>query len=246
MTAAACTLEPVDSLGSAATAAVRRIYEQGFPSRLRAGFATLTRQRQAGEMSLALVRDGQPRGFAVLRPLGETGWVFLRYFVVDERLRGQGLGGIMWHELAALLRADGYTLLVFDVEDPAEPGCGAVQARIRSRRIGFYQRHGAGLLPVHGYRTPHGSGWAPMLLLTRPATGRWPAGTASSSRSTRPGARCRGALGTGRRSGRWPGSRAKSGAVEAARADRLLLALRVDLERHRQLSLGGHGAVNFT
>jgi GNAT superfamily N-acetyltransferase len=182
MTAAACTLEPVDSLGSAATAAVRRIYEQGFPSRLRAGFATLARQRQAGEMSLALVRDGQPRGFAVLRPLGETGWVFLRYFVVDERLRGQGLGGIMWDELAALLRADGYTLLVFDVEDPAEPGCGAVQARIRSRRIGFYQRHGAGLLPVHGYRTPHGSGWAPMLLLAAPLDAGGPAAAAARAR----------------------------------------------------------------
>lgn len=59
---------------------------------------------------------------------------------------------------------DGYTLLVFDVEDPAEPGCGREQARVRSRRIGFYRRHGAHLRPVQGYHAPHGSEWAPMLL----------------------------------------------------------------------------------
>ncbi len=168
MTAAGYTLEPVESLGSAATAAVRRIYEDGFPPRLRAGFGTLTAQRQPGELALALLRGGQPCGFAMLRRLGETGWVFLRYFVVDERLRGQGLGGIMWDALTVRLRGDGATLLVFDVEDPAEPGCGPEQARIRARRIGFYRRHGASVLPVQGYRTPHGSEWTPMLLLAAP------------------------------------------------------------------------------
>jgi len=174
MTAAACTLEPADTLGAAATAALRRIYEDGFAPHLRAEFGAVTGQRQPGELALALVRAGRPCGFTMLRPLGGTGWIFLRYFVVDHQVRGLGLGGIMWDMLTARLREDGYTLLVFDVEDPGEPGCGPAQERIRARRIRFYERHGARLLPLRGYRTPHGNGWTPMLLLAAPLDGGQP------------------------------------------------------------------------
>jgi GNAT superfamily N-acetyltransferase len=163
-------LKPVESLSPAAVAAVRRIYEEGFPPHQRAEFSAVTDERRDGELALALVRGGQPRGFALLRPLGGTGWIFLRYFVVDEDQRGQGIGGLMWDQLTARLRGEGFALLVFDVDDPDEPGCGPGQARVRSRRIRFYQRHGAGLLPVTGYRTPHADpgapDWTPMLLMT--------------------------------------------------------------------------------
>jgi GNAT superfamily N-acetyltransferase len=163
-------LEPVESLSPAAMATVRRIYEEGFPPHQRAGFSAVTDQRQDGELALALVRAGQPRGFAMLRPLGSTGWIFLRYFVVDEHQRGQGIGGLLWDRLTARLRAEGFALLVFDVDDPDERGCEPGQARIRSRRIRFYQRHGAVVLPVTGYRTPHADAkapdWTPMLLMT--------------------------------------------------------------------------------
>jgi GNAT superfamily N-acetyltransferase len=160
----------VESLSPAAVATVRRIYEKGFPPHQRADFSAVTDERQDGELALALVGGGQPHGFALLRPLGPTGWIFLRYFVVDESQRGQGIGGLMWDQLTAQLQGQGFTLLVFDVDDPDEPGCGPGQARVRSRRIRFYQRHGAGLLPVTGYRTPHADpeapGWTPMLLMT--------------------------------------------------------------------------------
>jgi GNAT superfamily N-acetyltransferase len=173
--AAAYALEPVEALDTAAVDAVRRIYEDGFPARLRAEFTSLTDRREDGETALALVRGRQPCGFAMLRRLGATGWTYLRYFVVERRLRGQGLGGTMWDQLIARLRADGCTLLVFDVEDPGEPGCGPAESQVRSRRVGFYQRHGAVLLPVHGYRAPDGGaddGWTPMLLMAAPvATG---------------------------------------------------------------------------
>lgn len=169
---AAYALEPVEALDPAAVDAVRRIYEEGFPDHLRADFTRLTDQREDGESALALVRGRQPCGFAMLRRLGVTGWTFLRYFVVDQGLRGQGLGGIMWDQLIAWLRADGCTLLVFDVEDPGEPGCGLAESRVRSRRVRFYQRHGAVVLPVRGYRQPHTGagegGWAPMLLMAAP------------------------------------------------------------------------------
>jgi GNAT superfamily N-acetyltransferase len=191
------SLEPLETLLPPAVAEVRRIYEEGFPPHQRAAFtelysaelysaelysAELSDRRQGGEFALALIRagqsvngqpaNGQPCGFAMLRPLGDTGWVFLRYFVVDHRQRGQGLGGLLWEHLTARLRADGFTLLVFDVDDPAELGHEPDEISIRSRRIGFYQRHGARLLPAIGYRTPHVTShgtdpeWTPMLLMT--------------------------------------------------------------------------------
>jgi GNAT superfamily N-acetyltransferase len=176
--AVAYTLEPVETLGSAEIDDVRRVYESGFAPHLRAGFSTLTSQRQPGELAFALLQDGQPRGFAMLRPLGATGWIFLRYFVVEEGQRGRGLGGILWQHVTGLMRDLGYTLLVFDVEDPDEPGCGEDELRIRNRRIGFYLRQGAQLLPVSGYRTPYGSagdpGWTPMRLMAAPLTAGQP------------------------------------------------------------------------
>jgi GNAT superfamily N-acetyltransferase len=172
--AAACTLEPVETLGSTEIDDIRRIYESGFAPHLRADFSSLTSQRQPGELAFALRQDERPRGFAMLRPLGATGWIFLRYFVVEEGQRGRGLGGILWQQVTGRLRDLGYTLLVFDVEDPDEPDCGRDEVQIRNRRIGFYLRQGAHLLPVSGYRTPHGSagdpGWTPMRLMSAPLT----------------------------------------------------------------------------
>jgi len=168
------SLQPIDALSPAAVAGVRHIYEDGFPAYQRADFAELTERPEAGEFSLALVRDGRPCGFAMLRSLGDTGWVYLRYLVVDRGQRGQGLGGTAWDLLTARLRAAGFTLLVWDVDDPAEPGHGADETSVRSRRIGFYERQGGRLLPVTGYRTPHvgphagDPEWAPMLLMAAP------------------------------------------------------------------------------
>jgi SAM-dependent methyltransferase/ribosomal protein S18 acetylase RimI-like enzyme len=168
----AYVLEPVAALDTAAVDSVRRIYEDGFPARLRADFASLTDHRENGEDALALVHGRQPCGFAMLRRLGGTGWTFLRYFAVDQPVRGRGLGGIMWDQLTGRLRAEGQSLLVFDVEDPGEAGCGPAESQVRLRRIGFYERHGAARLPVRGYRTPHksagGDGWSPMLLMAAP------------------------------------------------------------------------------
>lgn len=184
---AACALEPVEALDTVAADAVRRIYEEGFPDHLRADFTSLTDHREDGEAALALVRGRQPCGFAMLRRLGATGWTYLRYFVVDQRLRGQGLGGVLWGQLTARLRADGCTLLVFDVEDPGEPGCGPAESQVRSRRVAFYQRHGAVLLPVRGYQTPHGNagddGWTPMLLMAAPVAVGGPAPGAGQARA---------------------------------------------------------------
>jgi hypothetical protein len=167
MNAAAYALEPVESLGAEGVGQVRHIYEDGFAAHLRAGFISLTTGREDDESALALVHSGEPRGFVMLRPLGGTGWMFLRYFVAGQR--GQGLGAIMWDQLMAWLLAGGYPLLVWDVEDPDEPGCDPAEVEIRNRRIRFYERHGGRLLPVQGYGNPHGDDWTPMRLMAAPA-----------------------------------------------------------------------------
>ncbi len=169
-------LEPVDDLDPGRVSAVRRIYEDGFAPHLRADFASLTSGREDDESALALMQGGEPRGFVMLRPLGGTGWMFLRYLVAGQR--GQGLGGIMWDQLMAWLHDAGYPLLVWDVEDPDEPGCDPAEVQIRNRRIRFYERHEGHLLPVQGYGNPHDDGsvsddsvsggsqhWTPMRLM---------------------------------------------------------------------------------
>ena len=176
MTEGAYRLEPAETLDPAAMTVLRRIYEEGFPPHQRADFAAVTAQRREDELALALVGGGQPCGFAMLRPLGSTGWIFLRYFVVDQAQRGQGLGGLLWERLTARLKAAGFTLLVFDIDDPDEPGCEPSEVGLRFRRLRFYQRHAASLLPVTGYRAPHvapdTSGESPMLLMTAPLSDR--------------------------------------------------------------------------
>jgi GNAT superfamily N-acetyltransferase len=173
MTPGGFSLETVDALSPAAMTGLRQIYEDGFPPHERADFATLTAQRRADEQALALVSErGEPRGFALLRPLGATGWMYLRYLVVDGAQRGQGLGGQLWEQLTTQLRDAGYTLLVWDVEDPDEPGLEPGDTELRWRRIRFYQRQGGYLLPVTGYRTPAvspgGTDWLAMRLMAAP------------------------------------------------------------------------------
>jgi GNAT superfamily N-acetyltransferase len=165
MTTDTYTLEPAEALSPAALTTLGEICGQGFPPPRRASAGTVTVQCRDGEFALVLLGDGQPLGFAKLRPLDGTSWIYLHYFTVR---RGHGIGGLLWERLAARLRAAGFTLLVLDVEEPSEPG----QPEARFRRIGFFRRHGARLLPATGYTAPHAapesSGWSPMLLMTAP------------------------------------------------------------------------------
>ncbi|MCE7002898.1 hypothetical protein LWC34_08640 [Kibdelosporangium philippinense] len=155
-------LVPATSLPDLAQ--VRKIYEDGFSARLRTPFEDLLADRAL------VLTDGSPRGFAVLRELGPTGWVFLRYFVVGER--GRGLGAVLWDEVRREMA--GFTRIVYDVEDPAEDGIDEAERTIRERRISFYTRLDAVLLPIKGYHQPNEDEPHPMLLmaadLTQPQT----------------------------------------------------------------------------
>jgi len=145
-------------LSPADLAAVRRIYEASFPDELTAPFEHLLVDRL-----LAYVDEDGPAGLALVRDLGPTRWTFLRYYAVGRR--GRGTGSAMWGHLTGLLAGEGRTRLVWDVEDPGEPGLSPALVEEHRRRIVFYERLGGRLLPVRDYAPPHEDGHAPRLLL---------------------------------------------------------------------------------
>jgi hypothetical protein len=138
--------------------AVRAIYEDAFPEELQVPFDDLFVDRV-----LVLLDDDGPAGLAVVRDLTGTSWTFLRYYAVGRR--GRGTGSAMWRALADLLAEEGRTRLIWDVEDPAEAGLSPAAVEEHRRRIAFYERLGARLLPVREYLPPHDDGHAPQLLL---------------------------------------------------------------------------------
>lgn len=146
----------VTDLSAEQSARARQIYEDGFPPELRSDFEKLFI-----DPCFAFVDDGRVVGWAVLRPLGETGWIFLRYFVAGER--GRGTGSRMWWAMREHF-AD-YERILLDVEDPEEPGIGAEEEAIRRRRVAFYRRLGIEVLPLRSYRPPHDGEEQPMQLL---------------------------------------------------------------------------------
>jgi GNAT superfamily N-acetyltransferase len=160
-------LVAADRLDERGRSDLRAIYEQGFDDRLRSPFDDLWQ-----DQVLALA-DESPHGMAVVRELGPTGWVFLRYFVVAAQRRGDGVGARLWGLVKTAMAGAGHTRIVFDVEDPAETPDPA-EISVRRRRIGFYTRLGAQLLDVREYMPPHGDDTHPMLLmaadLDRPQT----------------------------------------------------------------------------
>lgn len=152
----------LDDLSPGAVAGVRAIYEASFPEELTAPFddlrvdRMLVRVDEQGPAGLALVRDLRGQG-------SDTGWTFLRYYAVGRR--GSGLGSLMWRDLTDLLAAEGRTRLLWDVEDPDEPGLSPELVIEHRRRIAFYERLGGRVLGVRGYAPPHDDGHAPQLLL---------------------------------------------------------------------------------
>ncbi|MBU2663660.1 hypothetical protein KOI35_09090 [Actinoplanes bogorensis] len=157
-------LIPAGALSAGQLAATEAIYLARFPAGLRAPFDDLL-----ADDVLVLIDDDGPAGFAVTRPLGPTGWVFLRYFAVLRR--GAGAGSTMWRLACANWAAAGHPRVLLDVEDPDEPGIDAAEESERRRRIVFYERLGARVLPVSDYEPPQPGGHPEPLRLLAASTG---------------------------------------------------------------------------
>ena len=133
----------------------RAIYEAGFPAAVRAPFGDLLGAHPAERTQLLLDPTGAVLGLTLVRDLGDTRWSFLRYFVVTAERRGEGVGGRLWGALCGDLAGRGQELLLFDVEDPADPAATSHEAVERHRRVTFYRRLGAELVDFAAYEPPH-------------------------------------------------------------------------------------------
>jgi GNAT superfamily N-acetyltransferase len=136
--------------------AVRSIFEEAFPPWEREPFDDLVGRAAAGVATpVILVDSGQPVALAVTSRLGSARWSYLEYFAVAADRRDHGLGGQLWRAMARDLAVrDQPGRVVLEVEDPAEVPEGSPEIRQRERRIRFYERQGARLLPVRDYHVP--------------------------------------------------------------------------------------------
>jgi GNAT superfamily N-acetyltransferase len=150
--------------------AFARVYESSFPNgdcedtaELLAGVGEL------GRRAVAWMDPGL-RGIATWMPLSVPGVTFLEYMAVAEPARNNGLGGAMLKEIFALLHAEsGEGWVVWEVQQPYA-AVGA-ERDLRTRRVGFFERHGAEVLtgaPL--YRAPRfdGPGSLPFHVMARP------------------------------------------------------------------------------
>ncbi len=152
-------------------ALVREIYDEAFPEDLRVPFDDLLVDR----VLVRLDADGpargarggaRPRRAPAGRSCATTPWA--RAAAAPARRCST--------QLAARWPREGGSLLVWDVEDPDEPGLSPEHVDEHQRRIRFYERNGGELLPVAEYRPPHDGGLAghapPMRLMCR-TLGAW-------------------------------------------------------------------------
>ncbi len=165
---ASLAVSPVAAVDEVQLAQVRAIYEDAFSPELRVPFAELTQAGEADQTFVAL--DGaEAVGFAALRLLGSAQWSFLRYFAIAPARRGRGLGREFWRLLADCAGRQGWPgRMVFEVEDPGDAAGDDHERLVRQRRVAFWTRCGARLLPAPGYVLPDYTGAGvtePMLLM---------------------------------------------------------------------------------
>ena len=163
---------PLDEMPEGAQAVVQAIYEEAFPVRQRVPFEELVEGARSGdELALVGLENGRPIGLAFLSRLESARHLFLEYFAVASDLRGAGHGASLWTALRQQLAARELGLpIVLEVEDPAEKQIDAAEAAHRARRVRFWEKAGAIVLPVDGYVIPDvgGDGSEPMRLMWMP------------------------------------------------------------------------------
>jgi ribosomal protein S18 acetylase RimI-like enzyme len=149
---------------------VRSLFEEAFPPWQREPFGELMAREEAGHAATVVLADGrQALALAVTSCLTSIGWSYLEYFAVAGGYRDRGIGGHLWRAMGQdLVAREQPGRVVLDVEDPGGAADGSPERLIRERRIRFYLRQGARLLPVRDYLVPRldgVEGTEPMLLM---------------------------------------------------------------------------------
>ena len=149
---------------------VLAIYEEAFPASERVPTAVLAAELGRSRSCLVLRSEGRVVAFASLIPLTQD-TQFLEYLAVSSGARGGGYGARMVEHLRALGAA-----VLFEVEDPAQPGLTPDEVRGRERRIAFYAAHGGAPAPFGlSYHPPSfdGSPTSRMVVYALDAPGPW-------------------------------------------------------------------------
>jgi GNAT superfamily N-acetyltransferase len=154
------------------TKQIQRIYLNSFPPEEREDFSEHLRGILEGRVILFVAEnEGCLVGFATVSQLTCQPIWFLEYIAVSQELQGQGLGSLLFRHVVEEMRSRGdVSGLLFEVE-PAEHEV-EEERRMRERRIAFYRKNGADVLPgCEAYRMPNlaGEGSIPMLLMWLPA-----------------------------------------------------------------------------
>jgi ribosomal protein S18 acetylase RimI-like enzyme len=159
----AVEIQAVSGLTPNAVDSVRAIYEASFPERQREPFSDLLARPDWFDVA----RAGEDvLGFSFASELPEP-WLFLEYMAVAPGHRDAGLGSSLWRSLIARVASEQRLVgIVLEVESPDAPE--QEENTERLRRIEFYRRNGAVILPVADYAVPNvqGEGTEHMWLLS--------------------------------------------------------------------------------
>ncbi|RAY14820.1 GNAT family N-acetyltransferase [Actinomadura craniellae] len=161
-----CELSPQGITG------LREIYEEAFPTSERLSFDSLVGGTKDASRSLtALLQGDEVSAFASTLRLHGYPAVLLEYLAVHRRRRGTSLGGTLWSHVRRTAESTPTVRgVVLEVEDPDEPGIAVDTVALRRRRLVFYRRRGARVLPVLDYLIPDQqcAGELPMVLMWAP------------------------------------------------------------------------------
>ncbi len=98
---------------------------------------------------LAAVEGQRVAGMSILCYYPATQFGFITYLAVHADWRGSGVGAQLYQQMVTLAEQDGHGLargIVFEVEPP-EAGKDPAEQALRWRRISFYRRNGAEIVP---------------------------------------------------------------------------------------------------
>jgi GNAT superfamily N-acetyltransferase len=125
------------------------IYEEAFPANERVPTAVLAAEFGRSRTCVVLRAEGRVVAFATLIRLAPD-TQFLEYLAVRSGLRGGGHGARMLDHVRTSA-----AVVLYEVEDPAEPGLAPAEVRNRERRVAFYAAHGGAPAPFGlGYHPP--------------------------------------------------------------------------------------------
>ena len=161
---------PLNALPPAARNRVREIYEEAFPEAERDPWQEIIDAATSPVHVVTVAMDAdRPIGFFSAMRFESVPVAYLAYLAVDRDQRGRGIGETLFGWFEAAYEGDGAGLF-WEVEAREADGASEEQRGFARRRVAFYERLGAIVLPggVRDVPTSDGVGTLPMELMWKP------------------------------------------------------------------------------